>query len=341
MAIKATAESTVNDLSDAYTVMQTHPAHAFAGTTGAAVAASTTDQIVAMRGKTQVAASVTVADIVAPAGVTVTSDNDTTSPTLTIAVTAAVTTGGVVKIPVVIADPKGNVTIELQFGFTIAFTGATGVGVRSTDVEYQTGTSGTTAPTGTWSATVPAVAARNYLWTRVVTTYTDGSTSTAYSVGMMGQTGNPGRGISSTATTYQAGSSGTTAPTGTWGSSIPAVGASQYLWTRTIVSYTDSTSSTSYSVGMMGATGAAALSIVLTTDNGTTLKNGSGSTTYTANVFLGSLLLSAGTTPTLASEGTVKWYVGSSTTAVATGPTYTVHASDFVDTEVVHAQLEG
>lgn len=41
--------------------------------------------------------------------------------------------------------------------------GNTGVGVQSTTVTYQAGTSGTTAPTGTWTSTVPSVAAGQYL----------------------------------------------------------------------------------------------------------------------------------------------------------------------------------
>lgn len=63
--------------------------------------------------------------------------------------------------------------------------GTAGTGIASTVVEYQAGSSGTTAPTGTWSATVPATSASApYLWTRVTYTYTDGSTpKVVYSVG--------------------------------------------------------------------------------------------------------------------------------------------------------------
>lgn len=62
--------------------------------------------------------------------------------------------------------------------------------------------------------------------------------------------------ITSTAITYQASTSGTTIPTGTWLTSIPAVSAGQYLWTRTVVKYSDGKSTTAYSVGKMGNTGA-------------------------------------------------------------------------------------
>ena len=137
-------------------------------------------------------------------------------------------------------------------------TGAAGKGVKSTAITYQTSTSGTTVPTGTWNTTIPSVAANSYLWTRTIITYTDNTTSTAYSIGKMGATGatgSAGKGIKSSVITYQASTSGTTAPTGTWSGTIPSVAANQYLWTRTIITYTDNTTSTSYSIGKMGATG--------------------------------------------------------------------------------------
>lgn len=71
-----------------------------------------------------------------------------------------------------------------------------------------------------------------------------------------------GKGIKSTAITYQASTSGTTAPTGTWNTSVPSVPQGQYLWSRTVITYTDNSTSTTYSVayipknGQNGATGA-------------------------------------------------------------------------------------
>lgn len=134
--------------------------------------------------------------------------------------------------------------------------GTDGKGIKSTAVTYQASTSGTVIPTGTWQTSIPTVSAGQYLWTRTVITYTDDSKSTSYSVGRMGTNGtngtngSAGRGIKSTAITYQAGSSGTTAPTGTWQTTVPATSASSpYLWTRTIITYTDDTTSTSYAVG--------------------------------------------------------------------------------------------
>ena len=152
-------------------------------------------------------------------------------------------------------------------------TGVTGKGVKSSAVTYQASTSGTTIPTGTWSSTIPSVAAGSYLWTKTVITYTDSATTTSYSVGKMGSngskgdTGATGKGVKSTAVTYQASTSGTTVPTGTWSSTIPSVSAGSFLWTRTIITYTDDTTSTSYSIGKMGNTGA-------TGAMGETLSNG-------------------------------------------------------------------
>lgn len=61
--------------------------------------------------------------------------------------------------------------------------------------------------------------------------------------------------VSSTSVTYQASANGTNTPTGTWLSAIPTVAAGQYLWTRTIVTYSDGKSTTTYSVSRQGADG--------------------------------------------------------------------------------------
>lgn len=142
--------------------------------------------------------------------------------------------------------------------------GAAGVGVKSSTVTYQASTSGMTIPSGSWASTIPNVADGQYLWTRTVIAYTDGKTTTSYSVGKMGQNGSngaPGKpgtdgkpgadgvGIKSTSVKYQAGSSQTTAPTGAWLDAVPKLSAATpYLWTKTVITYTNDTSSTSYSV---------------------------------------------------------------------------------------------
>lgn len=67
-----------------------------------------------------------------------------------------------------------------------------GRGVASTTVEYQASTSGTTVPTGTWSATIPFVTQGSYLWTKTTTNYTSGTPTVGYSVARMGVNGAKG-----------------------------------------------------------------------------------------------------------------------------------------------------
>ena len=70
-------------------------------------------------------------------------------------------------------------------------TGATGNGIKSTEVTYQIGSSGTTPPKGTWSTSVPNITDANpYLWTRTIFKYTNGSSSDpSYSVATRGTKG--------------------------------------------------------------------------------------------------------------------------------------------------------
>ena len=70
-----------------------------------------------------------------------------------------------------------------------------------------------------------------------------------------GATGATGNGVSSTVVNYGISTSGTTQPS-SWGTSIPSVPSGQYLWTRTIMNYTNGSSTTFFSVAKMGETGA-------------------------------------------------------------------------------------
>lgn len=69
--------------------------------------------------------------------------------------------------------------------------GATGNGIKSTEVTYQIGSSGTTPPKGTWSTSVPNITDANpYLWTRTIFKYTNGGSSDpSYSVATRGTKG--------------------------------------------------------------------------------------------------------------------------------------------------------
>lgn len=145
--------------------------------------------------------------------------------------------------------------------------GTDGKGIVSSATTYQAGTSGTTPPTGTWSTSIPNVSENQYLWTKIVLTYSDNTNSTAYSVGKMGAkgetgstgstgaTGATGNGIKSTTINFASSTSGTTAPSSGWTSSIPMVAAGSFLWTRTVLTFTDNTTNTSYTVAKQGEKG--------------------------------------------------------------------------------------
>lgn len=137
--------------------------------------------------------------------------------------------------------------------------------IASVDVEYYLSTSATSLAGGSWSTTAPTWVNGKYMWSRTVKT--DGAGNKTYSPsqngvciagatgatgakGATGPQGPTGKGIKSTTITYQLSASRTTAPTGTWLGSPPATDiAKPYLWTRTIITYTDNTiSSPAYSV---------------------------------------------------------------------------------------------
>lgn len=142
--------------------------------------------------------------------------------------------------------------------------GDNGVGVISTVITYANSTSGTTAPSTGWTSSVPTLVKGQYLWTKTVWTYTDTSSKTGYSVtyiskdGTDGDDGLPGKdgtGIKATAITYAKHTNGTAAPTTGYTTTVPSVPAGQFLWTKTVWTYTDNTSETGYSVAMMGVKG--------------------------------------------------------------------------------------
>lgn len=142
--------------------------------------------------------------------------------------------------------------------------GKNGVGIRGTTVLYGISASDSITP-GTWSQTPPKLIQGQWLWTKTVWAYTDNTNETGYQKTYVARDGNDGNngiagkdgvGIRSTAITYAKGVSGTVPPTTGWASQVPSVPAGQYLWTKTVWSYTDNTSETGYSVSKIGEQGA-------------------------------------------------------------------------------------
>ena len=82
--------------------------------------------------------------------------------------------------------------------------------------------------------------------------------------GPRGYTGNPGADITITSTSvqYQEWTSGTSYPTGTWLDNPPSIAQGNFLWTRTIVNYSDGGQTVAYSVARNGVDGSGAVSTV-------------------------------------------------------------------------------
>ncbi|MBU5480882.1 hypothetical protein [Blautia sp. MSJ-19] len=134
--------------------------------------------------------------------------------------------------------------------------GSAGKGIKGTPKsQYQVSESGTTAPTGAWSDTIPTVPEGKYLWTKTVTEYTDGTSTTGYSVSHIGKNGAEGNGVTGTEVAYQASDNGTTPPTGEWSKNPPESKPGQYIWTRVTTTYSKGDPVISYSVGKIGENG--------------------------------------------------------------------------------------
>ena len=139
----------------------------------------------------------------------------------------------------------------------IAGKDGTSVTITNKSITYQLSTSGTTIPTGTWQTTPQAIPEGQYQWTKTFVTYSDGNKTESYSISYHGKNGSDGTSVKTTSTSvkYQVGDSGTTKPTGTWQSNVPTVAQGKYLWTQTIVNYSDGNSTESYSVSYRGIDG--------------------------------------------------------------------------------------
>lgn len=191
--------------------------------------------------------------------------NDGVSPTVSISKSGTVTT-------ITITDKNGTHTQTVNDGTngTAGKAGADGktpyFHVKYSNDGGKTFTSNSGEDVGTYIGTctdynqVDPTTVGSYTWARIKgetgATGAKGETGATGPQGPQGNIGPTGNGIKSTAITYQVSSSGTAVPTGTWSGSVPSTSAGQYLWTRTITTYTNNTTTTSYSVSRNGSNGA-------------------------------------------------------------------------------------
>lgn len=139
--------------------------------------------------------------------------------------------------------------------------------VSFVDVEYYLSTSATSLSGGSWSTTAPTWVNGKYMWSRTITT--DGAGNKTYSPnqngvciagaqgskGDKGDTGGTGKGVKSIVEQYYKSTSATSLNGGSWGTTYPGWENSKYIWTRSVITYTDNTTSTTTAVCVTGSKG--------------------------------------------------------------------------------------
>ena len=130
-----------------------------------------------------------------------------------------------------------------QSAYGISKQGSDGVGIDKVLIDYAT-TQALVDPKfiNSWNNQMPNVPEKEYLWTRTITDYTNGTDTVTYTYSRMGENGRPGeKGQAGTnvrvkSISYQVGNSATAPPKGRWiEGSVPKVPNGQYLWTKTVL----------------------------------------------------------------------------------------------------------
>lgn len=125
-----------------------------------------------------------------------------------------------------------------------------GVGISNTDVEYADSTSSTVAPTTGWQTTAPKWQNGHFIWTRTHITYTDNREQYSEPVCLPS-----GKGIASIVEQYYSSTSGQSLTGGYWSNSAFAWVNGRYIWTRSVIKYTDGTTETTIPICYTGSKG--------------------------------------------------------------------------------------
>jgi len=133
--------------------------------------------------------------------------------------------------------------------------GKPGVSVVSADVEYAQSQSNSVAPTTGWNTDAPAWKNGWYIWSRTKVIYSDETTSYTKPACITGGTGNTGIGISSIIEQYYLSSSATSLLNGGWSTVRPTWRNGWYIWTRSVITYTNGTSTTTTAICVTGDKG--------------------------------------------------------------------------------------
>lgn len=133
--------------------------------------------------------------------------------------------------------------------------GEDGRGVTSIVEQYYLSTSSSSLVGGSWSTSVPAWVNGKYMWTRSVITYTDSSSTTTDAICVTGAKGETGIGVKSYREQYYLSTSYSRPAGGSWSYNVPSWTDGKFMWTRTVVTYTDNTTWTSDPVCVTGSAG--------------------------------------------------------------------------------------
>lgn len=374
MAVKASNQTTVIDITDGYSVTLTNDNYTFLGDTDSVDGTQTTTcQVQVLCGAEQVPCS--IGDITLPTGLSIVSDGKTPIPTLTITATSALTTAGSVLIPVKI----GDVTISKTFSYSIAFRGAKGEpGERGLQglqgpkgergIPGPKGDAGSAGKTSYFHIKYSSVAnptsssqmtetPSTYIGTYVDFVQEDSADPTKYTwsrfagaQGAKGEQGIAGVNGADGKTSYLHIAYANSAD-GRTGFSTTDGTNKLYIGQYTDYTQADSTDATKYTwtkikgeqgiqgtQGPQGIAGKDAIDMVITSSNGVIFKNTDIATTLTAHVYKGGAEV---TGSALTALGVIKWYKDGGTTAIATGQSLTLNAGDVKNKATYTAQLEG
>lgn len=133
--------------------------------------------------------------------------------------------------------------------------GFDGKGVKYVDVLYAISTSNTTAPTTGWQTDAPAWENGKYIWSKTVTTYSDDSVEETSPVCITGGAGATGKGVKTITEYYYMSTSATTLTGGSWSTTRPTWENGKYIWTKSIITYTDNTTSETPGICVTGEKG--------------------------------------------------------------------------------------
>lgn len=195
--------------------------------------------------------------------------------------------------------------------------GSDGVSIVSVKSYFAISTSNSTVPVSGWQDTMPTRNKGEYLWRKDYITYSNGNAEYTTAVvisgtdGKDGSKGDPGAagiGVASIVEQYYKSTSATSLSGGSWSTTYPGWENGKYIWTKSIITYTDgSTEETTPicvtgSKGSTGATGTSAYVHVRYSNDNLTFTGNNG---QDLGAFIGVCSTSSSTAPTTFSS--YKW----------------------------------